>query len=184
MKASELHMMHEYGKGWQFCVHVSEEAVGLAKMICDKFRDGYVDIQVEKWSDKRSLQANAYFHVLCNKIAEATKSSMDDVKKLLVSQYGTLERGSDGKYMAVKVPKNTDIEKIYPYFRHIGEDENGLDIYLFFKQTHTLTKDEMNRLITGTQDEAKALGIEVLTPQELERMMNAWNRKNAISADE
>lgn len=174
MKGSELHMMHEYGKGWQFVVHVSEEAVGLAKMLCDKFKDGYVDIQVEKWSDKRSLQANAYFHVLCNKIAEATKSSMDDVKKMLVSQYGTLARGSDGKYMAVKVPKNTDIEQIYPYFRHIGEDKEGLDMYLFFKQTHTLTKDEMNRLIQGTVDEAKALKIETLTPAEIERMVGKW----------
>ena len=178
MKASELRLTHEYGKGWQFVVHVSEEAVGLAKMICDKFRDGYVDIQVEKWSDKRSLQANAYFHVLCNKIAEATKSSMDDVKKLLVSQYGTLARGSDGKYMAVKVPKNTDIEKIYPYFRHIGEDENGLDMYLFFKHTADLNKDEMNRLIQGTVDEASNLGVEVLTPQELAAMMNRYKEGN------
>ena len=174
MKASELRMTHEYGKGWQFVVHVSEESVGLAKMICDKFRDGYVDVQVEKWSDKRSLQANAYFHVLVNKIAEVTKSSMDDVKKLLVSQYGTLARGSDGKYMAVKVPKNTDIEKIYPYFRHIGTDENGLDMYLFFKHTADLNKDEMNRLIQGTVDEAKALNIETLTPQEIGRMVGKW----------
>ena len=181
MKATELHMMHEYGKGWQFVAHVSEEAVGLAKMLCDKFRDGFVDIQVEKWSDKRSLQANAYFHVLCNKIAEATKSSMDDVKKMLVSQYGTLARGTDGKYMAVKVPKNTDIEQIYPYFRHIGEDKEGLDMYLFFKQTHTLTKDEMNRLIQGTVDEAKVLNIETLTPDEIERMMNRW--QGATSAE-
>ena len=78
MKGSELHMMHEYGKGWNLAIHVSEEAVGLAKMLCDKFKDGFVDVQIEKWSDKRSLQANAYFHVLCNKIADATKSSMDD----------------------------------------------------------------------------------------------------------
>ena len=174
MKASELKLTHEYGKGWMFVVHVAEDAVGLAKMLCDKFKGDFVDIQVEKWSDKRSLQANAYFHVLVNKIAEATKSSMDDVKKLLVSQYGTLARGSDGKYMAVKVPKNTDIEKIYPYFRHIGEDENGLDMYLFFKHTSDLNKEEMNRLISGTVDEAKALNIETLTPQEIERMVGKW----------
>ena len=174
MKASELRLTHEYGKGWQFVVHVSEEAVGLAKMLCDKFREGFVDIQVEKWSDKRSLQANAYFHVLCNKIAEATKSSMDDTKKVLVSQYGTLARGSDGKYMAVKVPKNTDIDKIYPYYRHIGTDDNGLDMYLFFKHTADLNKEEMNRLIQGTVDEAKALNIETLTPDEIERMVGKW----------
>ena len=174
MKASELRMTHEYGKGWMFVVHVAEEATGIAKMLCDKFKDDFVDIQVEKWSDKRSLQANAYFHVLCNKIAAATKSSMDDVKKMLVQQYGTLARGSDGKYMAVKVPKNTDIEKIYPYFRHIGTDENGLDMYLFFKHTADLNKDEMNRLIQGTVDEAKALNIETLTPDEIERMVGKW----------
>ena len=174
MKASEIRLTHEYGKGWQFVVHVSEEAVGLAKMLCDKFREGFVDIQVEKWSDKRSLQANAYFHVLCNKIAEATKSSMDDTKKVLVSQYGTLARGSDGKYMAVKVPKNTDIDKIYPYYRHIGTDDNGLDMYLFFKHTADLNKEEMNRLIQGTVDEAKALNIETLTPDEIERMVGKW----------
>ena len=174
MKASELRMTHEYGKGWMFVVHVSEEAVGLAKMLCDKFRDGFVDVQVEKWSDKRSLQANAYFHVLCNKIAEATKSSMDDVKKLLVQQYGTLARGKDGKYAGAMLPPNTDPNDFYPYVMWYGKAENGFDQYLFFKQTHTLTKDEMNRLIQGTIDEARALNIETLTPDEIERMMNRW----------
>ena len=176
MKASELHMMHEYGKGWQFVVHVSEEAVGLAKMLCDKFKDGFVDIQVEKWSDKRSLQANAYFHVLCNKIADATKSSMDDVKKMLVTQYGTLARGSDGKLAGAILPPNTNVEDFYPYCKWYGTTEQGFNQYLFFKQTHTLTKDEMNRLIQGTVDEAKALNIETLTPAEIERMINRYER--------
>ena len=76
--------------------------------------------------------------------------------------------------MAVKVPKNTDILKIYPYVRHIGTDENGLDMYLFFKRTSDLTKDEMNRLISGTIDEAANLGIETMTPDELARMMNKY----------
>ena len=99
---------------------------------------------------------------------------MDETKKMLVSQYGTLARGEDGKYLAAKLPKNTDIERIYPYAKHIGEDENGLEMYLFFKRTSELTKDEMNRLIQGTVDEASNLGIEVLTPQELAAMMNRY----------
>ena len=174
MKGSELHMMHEYGKGWNLAIHVSEEAVGLAKMLCDKYKDGFVDVQVEKWSDKRSLQANAYFHVLCNKIAEATKSSMDDVKKMLVTQYGTLARGSDGKLAGAILPPNTKVEDFYPYYKWYGTTEQGFNQYLFFKQTHTLTKDEMNRLIQGTVDEAKALNIETLTPAEIERMVGKW----------
>lgn len=173
MKATELHMMQEYGKGWQFCAHVSEEAVGLAKMLCDKFKDGFVDIQVEKWSDKRSLQANAYFHVLCDKIAAATKSTLDEVKVMLVQRYGTLARGKDGKLAGVILPKNTDPARFYPYVKWYGE-KNGMDMYFFFKRTHELTKDEMSRLIDGTVDEAKALNIETMTPAELERMLTAW----------
>ena len=47
-------------------------------------------------------------------------------------------------------------------------------MFLFFKRTSELTKDEMNRLIQGTVDEAKALNIETLTPEELARMMNRY----------
>jgi hypothetical protein len=174
MKAMNPRLTHEYGKGWVFSVELDGEAVGQAKTIVDGYPTGYFDIQVEKWSEKRSLQANAYFHVLANLIAKETKSSMDDVKRMLVLQYGTPARGKDGKYAAVKVPKNTNIEDFYPYYKHIGTDENGLDMYIFFKRTSELNKDEMSRLIDGTVDEAKALNIETLPPDELARMMNRY----------
>lgn len=174
MKALNPRLTHEYGKGWVLCFDVDSESTGLAKLAVDKHKDGYVDLTIDKWSDKRSIQANAYFHVLVNEIAKATKSSMDDVKKQLVLNYGTPARGSDGKYAAVKVPKNTDLDQFYKYYRHIGTDENGLDMYILFKRTSDLNKEEMGRLITGTQDEAKVLGIETLTPDELARMMNRY----------
>jgi hypothetical protein len=156
------------------CFDVDSESTGLAKLAVDKHKDGYVDLTIDKWSDKRSIQANAYFHVLVNEIAKATKSSMDDVKKMLVLQYGTYARGKDGKCAGVKVPKNTDIDQFYPYYRYIGDDENGLAMYLFYKRTRDLNKDEMSRLIEGTVSEAKALNIETLTPDELARMMNRY----------
>ena len=174
MKCSNPRLTHEYGRGWVLCFDVDSESTGLAKLAVDKHKDGYVDLTVDKWSDKRSIQANAYFHVLVNEIAKATKSSMDDVKKQLVLNYGTPARGSDGKYAAVKVPKNTDLDQFYKYYRHIGTDENGLDMYILFKRTSDLNKEEMGRLITGTQDEAKAFGIETMTPDELARMMNRY----------
>ena len=173
MKALNPRLTHEYGRGWVLCLDVSEDAVGLAKLVCDKFKDLPMDVQVEKWSDKRSLQANAYFHVLCDKIAAATKSTLDEVKVMLVQRYGTLARGSDGKLAGVILPKNTDPVRFYPYVKWYGE-KDGMDMYFFFKRTHELTKDEMGRLIDGTVEEAKALNIETMTPQELSRMLNAW----------
>lgn len=174
MKALNPRLTHESGRGWVLCFDVDSESTGLAKMVVDKYKDGYVDLSVDRWSDKRSLQANAYFHVLCNKIADATKSSMDDVKKMLVTQYGAFARGSDGKLAGAILPPNTNVEDFYPYYKWYETDERGFNKYLFFKQTHTLTKDEMNRLIQGTVDEASNLGIEVLTPQELAAMMSRY----------
>lgn len=174
MKALKIRLNHEYGHGWVLSFDLDPESTGLAKMAYDKLKDAVIDLTIDKWSDKRSLQANAYFHVLANEIAKATKSSMDDVKKLLVLNYGTPARGSDGKYAAVKVPKNTELDKFYKYYRHIGTDENGLDMYILYKRTSDLNKDEMNRLISGTIDEAANLGIETMTPDELARMMNRY----------
>lgn len=176
MKAMNPRLTHEYGRGWVLCFEVDSESTGLAKLVVDKFKDGYVEVTVDKWSDKRSLQANAYFHVLCHDISKEMKPSpgLDEVKKMLVLQYGTPARGMDGKYCAAKLPKNTDINTFYPYARHIGTDENGLDMYILFKQTHTLNRDEMSRLIDGAVYEAKSLGIETLPPDELARMMNRY----------
>lgn len=174
MKALNPRLTHEYGRGWVLCFDVDGEATGLAKMIVDKFKDGYVDLDVERWSDKRSLQANAYFHALANKIAAAMNTSLDDVKKLLVHNYGAFARGEDGKCMGAIVPMNTDIEQFYPYVRYIGKTENGLAQYLFYKKTHELTKAEMSHLIDGTVYEAQALNIETLPPDELARMMNRY----------
>ena len=92
MKCSNPRLTHEYGRGWVLCFDVDSESTGLAKLAVDKHKDGYVDLTIDKWSDKRSIQANAYFHVLVNEIAKATKSSMDDVKKQLVLNYGTPAR--------------------------------------------------------------------------------------------
>ena len=174
MKALNPRLTHEYGRGWVLCFDVDGESTGLAKMAVDKYKDGYVELTVEKWSDKRSLQANAYFHVLAGKIAAVLNASIDDTKKVLVHNYGSFARGADGKVMGAIVPQNTDIEKFYPYVRYIGTTENGLAQYLFYKRTHELTKDEMNRLISGTISEAQAMNIETLTPTELAAMMNRY----------
>lgn len=40
--------------------------------------------------------------------------------------------------------------------------------------SHTYDTKEMSRLIDGTVEEAKELGIETLTPDQVERMKQAW----------
>ena len=43
--------------------------------------------------------------------------------------------------------------------------------------SHTFDSAEMSRLITATVDEAKELGIETMTPDEIARMNALWGEK-------
>ena len=72
---------------------------------------GFTFAEIKK---RRSLDANAYFHVLCTKIAEKTHSSMDEVKNDLVINYGTA-------LYQVEIPAEADINKFWSYSRHIGD---------------------------------------------------------------
>lgn len=49
--------------------------------------------------------------------------------------------------------------------------------YLLFKETHTLDTKEMSKLINGAVSEAQQLGIDTLTPKELEKMEENWRRR-------
>lgn len=73
--------------------------------IWDKLhQEPVLDVEIKKHREKRSLSANAYFHVLCNKISAETGESEDAVKRRLVVSYGALARDKDGKPVGLKLP--------------------------------------------------------------------------------
>ena len=69
--------------------------------------------------------------------------------------------------------KEVPITRFFKYAKPIGEciENNKTFVkYLIYKETHTLDSAEMSRLIDGTIEEAKQLGIETLTPVEIENL--------------
>lgn len=121
---------------------------------------------------KRSLDANAYFHLLINKIAKIVKSSDDEVKKDMVLKYGTLWKEGD-TVVGYKLLSKINPDTIYPYCKLIGEvEENGkhFNKWVLYKRTSELDSKEMSHLIDMVIEEAKLLGIETMTPNELLKM--------------
>lgn len=75
---------------------VTLELNGDFREIWDKLhQEPILDVEIKKHREKRSLSANAYFHVLCNKISAETGESEDAVKRRLVVSYGALARDMD-----------------------------------------------------------------------------------------
>lgn len=129
-----------------------------------------LDLQIKEHREKRSLDANAYFHVLLSKIAEKTNVGLEEVKKRIVEDYGTVA-------FVARIPADADLETIYKYSKLIGESKGTktpCNDWYIFKPTHELNTKEMARLIDGVIQEAKQLDIETKTPKELAEMMSLW----------
>lgn len=136
-----------------------------------------VDIEIKKHRNIRSRNANAYLHVLINKIAAEINASDDDVKRDLVIKYGALAKDSEGKNIGFKLPRTVDVGTLYRYVKLFDQrEENGIlfNCYLVYKDTHKMDTKEMSRLIDGAISEAKELGIETETPEQLEAMKKKW----------
>ena len=135
-------------------------------------------IQVHK--EKRSLDANAYFHLLIDKIAKKLNCGTSELKIKMNLEYGSPALMSNGMKFAIKVPKGEDITRFYNYAKWYGEaTENGvvLDKYMLYKPTHTLNSKEMAFLIDRVIAEAKDLGIETITPNEIAEMKSLWGKQ-------
>ena len=134
----------------------------------DSLKDVDVEVNIKKWRAKRSKDANAYFHVLVNAIAEATGQSDDAVKSELLVRYGTIARDQQNNYVGFKLPVGVDVSKVYPYtrvYKTIEENGRTYNCFLLYKHSSDMDTKEMSRLIDGTIQEARELGIDTDTPE-------------------
>lgn len=146
----------------------------------DRLHGQELDVEIKKHREKRSKDANAYFHVLVNKIAAERGGKDDDVKRQLVVEYGALDRDEDGTVIGFKLPASVNVDKIYPYVRCFDtREENGklFKCYLVYKHTSDMDSKEMARLIDGAIETAQELGIVTDTPEQLARYKEDWSKK-------
>lgn len=149
----------------------------------DMDKDAVWDIEPHKERKGRSLNANSYFHVLVQKLAQAQNPpiSLAKCKNMMVAAYGQPEY-IDGQQAIIKsnVPqeKMQEIEYLHTALVKISE-ENGTECYFYriYRGTHTYNNIEMQKLIEGVVQECKDAGIETATPAEVQKMIEVWGQK-------
>ena len=137
-----------------------------------------VRIRIEKYREKRSLDANAYFHVLVGKIADVIGISKNRCKNMLICRYGQTEILDDAPVVIhSNVPIETMAEQQLLHCDPVDCYTDGdaeMVTYQVYRGSHTYDTKEMSILIDGTVQEAKDLDIETMPPDELERMMKVY----------
>ena len=142
----------------------------------DDLTEKDLKLKLTQWRNVRSLNANAYFHVLVGKLADVMKMSKPRMKNLLLFRYGQRARDKDGNLAIIK--SNADeselIEREDFHCWPIRTAEDGTPMYVLLEHSRFYDSKEMSVLIDGTVEEAKALGIDVLTTTEIEELKQKW----------
>jgi hypothetical protein len=137
-----------------------------------RIKDEKLSVKIDKHRNRRSTNANAYAWLLINKIAEIMRLSKDEVYQLMLKRYG------QGSVISVLTERVDDVERELDYCEVHGYGKvNGRDFthLRFWVGSSKYNSKEMSIFIDGIVEEARELGIETLTPDELSRMLGEWN---------
>lgn len=140
-----------------------------------------LDIRIRKHRNRRSLDANAYFHVLVDRLADRMGISKPRCKNIMIGRYGQPfyidESETAEAVIKTNIPVAQMLENEMVHCMPCGqkiEDGKELVFYKIFRGSSTYDTKEMSDLIDGTVSECRDLGVETLPPQELERMLALW----------
>ena len=125
---------------------------------------------------KRSLDANAYLWVLCDQIAKAIRATKEEVYRAAIKRVGVVD--------VIPMREDAAAEWCRRWrSRGIGwvveTADAGLDGWvevLAYWGSSTYSASEMSRLLDDVIEEAKGLGIETATPEQLALMRDEWGR--------
>ena len=135
----------------------------------DNLKDKTLNIEIKEHKQKRSLNANALLWKLCNEIGNKLRLSKEEMYLNMLKHYGQSE--------IISVRADVDVNGYFKYFEEIGQGKiNGKNFthYKIFKGSSEYDTQEMSILLDGVVQEAKDLGITVLSASELDLIKREW----------
>lgn len=161
-------------------ISLTMQGTGKVTFSCDKskiraidgLKEGEYTVELKKYRNKRSLDANAYFWVLVGEMAERLKTDNQSIYLQQLEKYGSYT-------FVVAKPKAVErLKQEWRLVKDLGEisvnGNKGIQLQCFFGSS-TYDSKEMSRLIEGTIEDAKELGIDTRTPEEIAIMTSEWN---------
>ena len=142
-----------------------------------------IRLSMKPWIEGRSLNANKYFHLLSDKLADAMRMSKPKMKNYLLFHYGQKVRDDNGNLVVVKTNANEEelISRTDIHLFYLKDAQDGTPMYVLLEHSRFYDSKQMSILIDGTVAECKAQGIETIPPEELARL-KALSSSSTISA--
>lgn len=133
-------------------------------------RDNNKEYEVKEHKQKRSLDANAYYWVLITQIANVIRTSKEELHLKMLKEYG--------ETYSMLLPADKKIKGLVKYYEVESVIKRGNKKFVSYKAylpSSEMNTKQMSILIDGVVGEAKELGIETLTPREINELKMRWN---------
>lgn len=134
-------------------------------------------VEVKQHKKQRSLDANAYCWVLIDKLSEKLNVSKTEIYRQAIKEIG-------GNSETVCVPTKA-VNKLCEGWKHSGlgwqvetlesKLKGCTNVVLYYGSSSYDTK-QMSMLIDNIVQDCKALGIETMTPRELQALKDGWKQ--------
>lgn len=170
LKASAFRWTMDDAGDW-LCIQT-----GKARRILDGLKSGKdYDVEIKEHREKRSLDANAYFWVLVDRLAEKTRIPKTDIYRSYIREIG-------GNHEMVCVI-DAAVDKLRRGWEHNGlgwqtdtmpsKIPNCTNVILYYGSS-TYNTRQMSHLIDMAVQDCQEQGIETLPPEKLAGMMEEW----------
>lgn len=140
-----------------------------------------LNIEMKKYRKKRSLDANAYCWVLCDKIAKELSKDGTILTKEKIYQDGILQIGTF-EPMIIEEKAFENFKRIWEkqglgfLIQEVSKKDKCIKVHCYYGSS-TYDSKEMSLLINLLVELAKSLNIETKTPAEIKSLLESWNKK-------
>ena len=152
---------------WNLTVTIN----GDCRAIWDKYREKEIDLEVKQHRNKRSLDANGYAWVLMDKIAARMHIDKVEVYREAIKNIGGVSETVCVQDKAVdRLRQGWEQNGIGWQTDTMPSKLKGCTNVILYYGSSTYDTQQMSLLIDHIVQDAKALGIETMTPAELEAL--------------
>lgn len=146
-----------------------------AQRVCEHYPDGKYSAELKERRKKRSMNANNYFWQLVDQIAASLGRVKEDLYLEYIKQVGVFKDFTLSEEQAKTFRVAWSMLGVGWPTQQVDYDGDNVVIRAYYGSSQYSTR-QMSRLIDMAVEDAKDLGIEVLTPLELERMKEEWGK--------
>lgn len=165
------------GKEQTILIRAKNNDFALADKI-KQLGEGDFKVEIDKWREKRSIDANCYAWVLMDEIARVLLSTKEDVYKQMIKKVGVFE---------IMPIKNIAVERFISRWEDKGlgwvceslgsSKINGYTNVIAYYGTSVYDTKEMATFIDEVVSTADELGIETKTPDEIAKLKSMWGEE-------